>query len=274
MKPLRPPRFAPTRQHGFSLVELMVGMVIGLLLLLVVSSMYLSQRASYNTQGDLGTIQENSRAIAQMLQREARQAGYTDATVLNDFGINTIIDAANDTGANSADALTFRYFGSSSPGLVAFPASDPAGSDGTITDCLGNPVSAMTMITDTFTIATDAAGRPWLACNGTNLFPGVETFQVLLGEDTDNDLTINRYMAPGSAVNVSNVRALQISMVLRGDSLANAAPASLTLNHFGKAYAPGDAAPVGDPGSVTAYPADGRLRKHITFYVGVRNRLN
>jgi type IV pilus assembly protein PilW len=264
---------------GFTLVELMVGLVISMLLVLVAISLYMSQRRSNNTQGDIGEIQENARAIAQLLQRQTRQAGYSDFTFSNIF-LNPTIEASNDGGLNNSDSMTIRYYGAALPG--ADPAAAPgdatyAVADGSVVDCAGNDVNANTLVTEVYSIANDANGVPWLQCavNGavTPLFRGVESFQILLGEDTDADLTVNRYTRPGTAT-MTNVVAMRISMVLRGTSTTNPAPTSLVLNHFGTVYAPGNVAPAGDGGSVTNLANDGRLRKHYTFYIALRNRLN
>lgn len=275
---IRKPR---RRAQGFTLVELMVGMVISMLLVIVVISLYLAQQRSYNTQGDLAEVQENSRAIAQLLQRQGRQAGYSDFTFLdNSFGVNETIEATNDTGVNASDTLTVRYFGSSPPGAdpAAVPGTPTAPTpDGTMVDCAGNDVNGNILVTEVFSIVNDAGGVPWLQCtvNGaaTPLFPNVEAFQILLGEDTDGDQTVNRFVRPGAA-NMANVRALRVSLVLRGKSTTNAAPTSLVMNHFGKAYAQNDVAPAGDAGSVMNMANDGRMRKHATFFIALRNRLN
>ncbi|WP_020205624.1 MULTISPECIES: PilW family protein [Cupriavidus] len=271
----------PAAARGFTLVELMVGLVIAMLLMIATSSVYLAQRRSYDTQGDVADIQASARAIGQLLQREARQAGYSDFTYYgNDFGTAKPLDATNDDGVNTSDSVTFRYFGSSKAGGDPTPGAVPASApvaDGSAVNCLGENVNGNFETVETFSVVNDAAGTPWLQCtvNGapTPLFQGVEFFQVLLGEDTDNDDTINRYVPPGIA-NMGNVRALRISMVLRGAARSNPKPASFTLNHFGKGYAAADSAPAGDAGSVAALPDDGRLRKHISFYIAVRNRLN
>ncbi len=270
------------RQHaarGFTLVELMVGMVISMLLILAASSLYISQRRSNSTQGDVGEIQENARAIAQLLQRQSRQTGYTDYTFTNDF-LDPELDASNDTGANASDKLTLRYYGSSQAGADPSAASNAATfpkADGGIVDCSGNNVSGNVQTTEIYSIVKDAAGVPWLQCevNGTAtpLFRNVEAFQILLGEDTDADRTVNRFVPPGAAVTLDNVVALRVSIVLRGDSTTNPNAANLVVNHFGTTYAPNDVAPGGDGGSVMKLAADGRLHKHFTFYIALRNRL-
>lgn len=268
--------------NGFTLVELMVGMVISLLLIVVASSLYLAQRVENASQGDIGEIQDNARAIAQLLQRQVRQAGYTDFTFPANAFVDPTLDTTNDSGAHSSDTLTLRYYGSSLAGADpnAAPSSPNAPApDGSVVDCAGNDVNANVLVTEVYSIIDDANGIPWLQCtvNGTAtpLFRGVEAFQILLGEDTDGDQTVNRYVRPGVAT-MPNVTALRVSVVLRGNSRNNPAPTSSIVNHFGTTYAPANVAPNGDAGSVMNLPSpsDGRLRKHYTFFIAIRNRLN
>ncbi|NYH98118.1 PilW family protein [Cupriavidus plantarum] len=273
----------PVNRHarGFTLVEVMVGMVISLLLLLAASSLFIAQQRTNATQGDVAEIHENARAISQLMQREARQAGYSDFEFANNtWGGAETIEASNDDGVNRSDSLTLRYFGASGPGADpwAVPGTPSAATpDGTAVDCTGKEVSANVLTTEVFNIVQAPDGTPWLQCvvNGvaTPMFPNVESLQLLLGEDTDNNKTIDRYVRPGVA-DVSKVRALRISFVLRGKSTTNIAPAAAAINHFGPGYASGDIAPAGDAGAIFNLPADGRLRKHYAFYVAVRNRLN
>lgn len=275
------PRLLPRRDGGFTLVEIMVGLVISLLLLLAASSMFIAQQRTNATQGDISEIHENARAISQLIQREARQAGYSDFIFANNaFPGDLSISATNDDGVNLSDSLTLSYFGASQPGADPFAAaSTPAAAapDGTVIDCTGKEVNANVLTTEVFSVVQAPDGTPWLQCavNGvsTPLFPNVESMQLLMGEDTNGDKTVDRYVRPGVA-NMSQVRALRISFVLRGKSTTNVAPTAAAINHFGPGYAGGDVAPAGDAGSIFNQPADGRLRKHYAFYVAIRNRLN
>ena len=63
-------------QHGFSLIELMVALVIGLLLLSAVLQLFLSSRQTFRVQQALGQIQQESRFAFDMLSRELRMIGY------------------------------------------------------------------------------------------------------------------------------------------------------------------------------------------------------
>ena len=272
----------PTRSHGgFTLVEVMVGMVISLLLLLAATSMFIAQQRTSTTQGDVAEIHENARAISQLIQREARQAGYTDFLFdKNTFPGDERISATNDDGINTSDSLTLRYFGASLPGAdpdAAASSPSAAMPDGTVIDCKGDEVNANALTTEVYAVVQAPDGTPWLQCtvNGvsTPMFPNVESLQILMGEDTNDDKTIDRYVRPGVA-DASKVRALRISFVLRGKSTNNPAPSAAVINHFGTGYAVGNVAPAGDAGSIFNLPADGRLRKHYAFYVAIRNRLN
>jgi type IV pilus assembly protein PilW len=108
------------RQRGFSLIELMIALVLGLLVTLAASNVFLSNKQSYRTNAAIGTIQENSRIAFGLLSRDLRQARLTGCgnlgAVSNDVNNNTdpgnwFADFANrgligfsNTGAGTADA--------------------------------------------------------------------------------------------------------------------------------------------------------------------------
>lgn len=63
-------------QQGFSVVELMVAMVVGLILMAGVLQVFASSRATYTVNDQLARLQENERIAADMIQSDIRQAGY------------------------------------------------------------------------------------------------------------------------------------------------------------------------------------------------------
>lgn len=63
-------------QNGFTLVELMVSMLIGLILLAGVSSVFVSTKKSYTANDSLARLQENARISMQILTRSLRSTGY------------------------------------------------------------------------------------------------------------------------------------------------------------------------------------------------------
>lgn len=89
-KPLsRPGRM---RQAGFSIVELMVALVLGLLLIGGVINIFMTNQQTFRTNENLGRLQENARISFELMAREVRQAGGNlcgatlMANVLNNAG--------------------------------------------------------------------------------------------------------------------------------------------------------------------------------------------
>lgn len=62
---------------GFTLVELLVSVAIGLFLVTVVGGVYLSSKDSFNYQDAMSRLQENSRFAMERMARDIRMAGYT-----------------------------------------------------------------------------------------------------------------------------------------------------------------------------------------------------
>lgn len=80
-------------QRGFSLVELLVSVVIGLLLVVGVLQAFLSSKETYTMQSGLAKLQENGRFAMAFLTRDLRQAGYSGCTSNTTFA-NTLRDAS------------------------------------------------------------------------------------------------------------------------------------------------------------------------------------
>jgi len=62
--------------RGFSLVELMVALTIGLLIIAAIGRIFFSSRSTYQTDEGLARLQENARFALDSLQRDIRLAGY------------------------------------------------------------------------------------------------------------------------------------------------------------------------------------------------------
>lgn len=63
------------RNRGFTLVEAMVALVIGLLLVLVAGAIFVESRQSFRLQDNFAQIQEAGRAVLEDVSREIRKAG-------------------------------------------------------------------------------------------------------------------------------------------------------------------------------------------------------
>lgn len=71
------PTPAMRRNAGFSLVELMIALLIGLLIAAAGGTMFYSNKQAYATTETLGRIQENGRVAFELMARAIREAGGT-----------------------------------------------------------------------------------------------------------------------------------------------------------------------------------------------------
>lgn len=76
-------------QHGLTLVELMVSLVLGLTLSSGIISVYLESKRNFAAEEELARIQENGRFAISLLKREIMQAGFTGG-YLSFTGMNKI----------------------------------------------------------------------------------------------------------------------------------------------------------------------------------------
>ncbi len=113
-------------QKGFSLVELMIALTLGLVLMAGVMQMFLGSRAAYSNQQAVAHIQETGRLALEFLARDIRMAGYmgcsSKAMAQLDSVVNSTSFQYNVVGV-TADATK--------SGIIAIRgySSEPTGSD-------------------------------------------------------------------------------------------------------------------------------------------------
>ncbi len=217
------------RHRGFSLIELMIALVIGLFLMLGVIQIFAGSRLSYQVHEGIGRIQENGRFGIEILSRQIRMAGYRSSFRLSDatvFGVgNRIIDGRNNVAGGGADSvvagsdkLIIRYQGAT---------------DGTTVDCLGNALGGGTTGVMVFMVNANRALH--CAVNpgnidtavGQPLLEGVTDMQLLFGERTVNVATSPpaeqfRYVTANNVTAWDNV--ISVRIVLSVDSIQSVDP--------------------------------------------------
>jgi len=67
----------PSRSRGFSLVELMVAMALGLVIVGGVVSVLTANKRSYRANEGLAQVQEAARTAFELIARDVRQSGNT-----------------------------------------------------------------------------------------------------------------------------------------------------------------------------------------------------
>lgn len=88
-----------SREGGFSLVELMVALAIGLLIVLGAGQLFLTSKQSYNRMEDLAKRQESLRVISDLVSLDVR----TSAGIVDNSADQTVLDMTYDSGVRSND---------------------------------------------------------------------------------------------------------------------------------------------------------------------------
>lgn len=65
--------------RGFSLVELMIAIVLGLVVMGGVISIFVANRQAFRVSENMAHVQENARVAFELLARDLREAGETHA---------------------------------------------------------------------------------------------------------------------------------------------------------------------------------------------------
>lgn len=82
------------KQRGFTLVELMIAMVLGLVVIGGVINIFIANREAYRIQQNLSHIMDNARISFELMARDVREAGA------NACGTSLIVNVLNNAGAN------------------------------------------------------------------------------------------------------------------------------------------------------------------------------
>lgn len=235
-------------QTGFSPVEMLVGLAIGLLLVMGISEGVSRQRLNARVQEELSRMEDAGRFALYALARSIRQAGFrpndstpqtapfaADGTFQEDAVLGP---SGSGTGAASASILRLRY-----RGLI----------DGTQTNCLGVTPKTTTIQTEQWSL-----GQGSLQCTamGTTqpLVPSVEDLQFTLGLDSDGDGNAEQQLPPAAVQSWADVISVRVYLRLQSaeDGLIESPQ------------------PYEDAEGRLVTPSDRRLRRAFTTSVAVR----
>jgi type IV pilus assembly protein PilW len=251
---------AALRSRGFTLVEVMVAIAIGLFLTAVIANLFVNSRSAYNTTDEISRMQEHMRFAYQLLARTVHLAGYR-----NTPSAPPIVGIWLEPGSeeeNGSDTLGVRYHGSGPP-------------DGTIVDCAGMEIAENETVANRFFIGPGANGRLALRCVRSivgneaatrvdvEVVPDVRAMHILYGEERDvgalRDYAADRYVPWGTGgLDLDRVLSVRIALLFE---TANAGARDTVDNRTyqlnGVAVGPFD---------------DTRLRRLVTWNFNLRNR--
>lgn len=235
------------KQHGFTLIELMVAMVISMVLMLGVINVFVAGKTSYNLQSGMGRLQENGRYAMDILAQNIGMAGFT--TGLSPINKLNTANLANNFTSNAKLGLTFTSGQASDVIEINYQSA---------TDCLGNGTGATGIATDRYFL------------NGTNLMclgngsatagilaEGIDNMQILYGEDSDKDGITDLYVNADNLTTTNDITSVRIAIL------------ASTVDEIGtkdnSTYTMLDVPPIGP---VT----DGRIRKVFSRTILLRNK--
>lgn len=190
------PTSSAQSQAGLSLVELMIGMVLGLIIIAAVFNVYSGNSRSTRFTEGLQAMQENGRYGVSMLQSSFRLAGYSPVTPLN---------------GNQLAAFDFT---NGDDTTIVTQSQLPYDCNGSSTATVGG------VAINTYTLDTQ---KNQLTCQGNvgntvmPVIDGVEEFRVLYGIDRDGDATTTapqRFVAFDSSLLASEVVALRFALLV------------------------------------------------------------
>ena len=290
---------------GFSLVELMVALALGLAVTTLVGRVWMNNRQSFRNQDNRARILENGRFALQLLERELRLAGYKGlnregAEMSMMFGVagvnQPVLTGANEVySVNVAAGPPAIALTSDTISVAFYGASNSVGAaDDTVTNCFGVAVPSDTQVQDTFSVQFDTVhGLPALMCSSTlsgsvakAVAYSIESLQILYGEETDGKGTgsPNHYVQAQKVVDFNNVRQVRVSLLARGEdrtvvvnqgqsssmaTVGTTAPYGVKYYHFGTTYGTTDS----DSGALSdlSKVSDGRQRALFSTTIALRN---
>ena len=95
-------KISPERKRGFSMIELLIAMAVGLIVLAAAYQFFISQNKAYKVQEQVAEMQQNVRAAMETMVRELRMAGFDNFNATKIAGIVS----ANDNSIHFTQNLT------------------------------------------------------------------------------------------------------------------------------------------------------------------------
>ena len=220
------------RQAGFTLIEMMVALAIGLMVSLGFAVSFVNLKATFTTQDKLSQLQDNERLALAFLTASVEQAGYfpnptsnTRSTAIGQF--NTVDDATYgqtvagrflmgmvaNASTSTPESLSTLYASATGDGLLTCQGGTN-GTTGTIVirnvfyvDATTHALGCVTYSNGSKTTAPGAAFQP--------LVSNVSSMSVLYAVDTNTDGNADTYMTADTVQTTghwNDVKAVQVTL--------------------------------------------------------------
>jgi len=224
-----------SRQHGLTLIELMIALLIGLMLTGGALQVFISSKDSFRTTESNSQLMQNGRIALDFINRAVSMAGfYSDFQKYDSqFPADTIF-SENQVIEGTDDSITIRYYGYA---------------DNLIADCQGAPVAddAYTTITFYLEESDEEEDVYNLMCKVEGKSPdvvvaeNVEQLQFRYGLAATNQNNVTRYVTAGTVgANWQNVRSVRTGILFRSGIRAASTVNTRSYNLFGTSYTSSD----------------------------------
>jgi type IV pilus assembly protein PilW len=246
----------PRSRSGFTLVELLLATTLAALLILGLVQVVAAASAAGSLQRNQAQIQDHARFAIGILSQTIRQAGFRPEPWNAAYAEEALNQRTLDGVTASGDRLVVRGWSD----LNCFDSRNPD------VDGAGQP---RFYLRETVFDLTGDQSLTRLCRYGPNaaelttqvkrqgLVPGVESFQALFGEDTDQDGNVERWVAAGQWSDPQRVLGVRLGLLFASEeSVIEPLPQQhRVLDTF------------------TSSVADGKLRRVFEFAVAIRSRL-
>lgn len=237
-----------------TLAEVLLAVALGAVLILGLVQIAAATSTASALQRNLAQLQDRARFARGYFAAAIRQAGYRPEPWNEAFDIEALDNASRDGFTPAGDRVAIRGWSN----LNCFDNRNP------VEDAEGRP--AFFLRESEFRVNADrnliltcryGSGPDKLVVQvNQGIVPGVESFQVLYGDDADRDAQIDRWVPAGAWSDPRNILGTRVGLLLASDEPV-AEPVAATFSVLGRTQ--------------TA-PADGRLRRVFEFALAIRSR--
>ena len=261
-------------QAGFTLIEIMISMILGILIIGAVGSVYLGSKQTYRSRDALSLLQENGRIALFQIRQGALPAGFPAIAEIDPVIYNAALQLEDGSFPSSEDGTV-----PAGGNTVEFPSEGDASDTVTLgflpqgaytRDCLGSTKTINGRIVNSFYVkkksTLDNPQRRQLMCRGAGgaqpVADAVDSLQVRYGVDTSGNGFPDQYMNAtqvGVTLQWSSVVSLRVAV------LANSL--QVFKQNFGTESETFDLL-----GTQLSVKPDGRLRRVFTTTIPFRNK--
>ena len=244
-----------TVDQGFTLIELMIGMLLSTLLLSGIVALLGGSVSTYRLQLNQSQLEESARYARDVLITHITQAGFQPEPWQPLPGFTAVTEESVDGESSASDQL----------GVQRWSQTNCYGNDNPVQDVDGQAAFYLMQVRFSINNSNNLA----LTCrygadkfqlvtqvNNLGLVEGVESLQVLYAEDRNGDNQADGWVTAGAWANERNIRAIKLALLLSTEqAFEQAVSRQITLLD-----------------ETLATPADGHLRRVKTLTAAIRGR--